>query len=259
MSEIKTSLAFKFTSEPGISSYLDPKTGQEKYRVFITFKFISGDFKNLLSKDYSTTNDARKFGSILRFMLEVKGEGFFHLTTSNLPWDNIKRLTGLHLSEFVRNLHRERLVLFSSCASIPCRTDDHVNLTTVKGNSFVEETYRDSDWWDANWIAFHINLGTALTIASSLLEYAEFEHIHPKMFENFVRNQKKSFFVEMINYVNPSTCESYFSFKTDLMKGIFSESDILLCFNQFKLSFSDDLDINGSYYCDRIHNIIVNC
>ncbi len=234
------------TTEPSISSYIDVKTGLQKYRVFISFGSTDEIVVHKLSKNYNSLNEAKSFGSVLRDLLELKGN------TQHTIWDSCRSLSYTQLFELIQQLHTEKLIIVGSESPLLNNSNElFFNIT----HSNFEEVERNAKWWDINGTAFLSNKTIADEISVSMLKNSAFELFAPKLHHNYVKRLKCAFFLDMKDYVDPTTEESYFTFKTDLMEGIFTTNEIQDCKEQFLLTLCEPR-INGVYMCEGMRRII---
>jgi hypothetical protein len=248
------------TSEPRISSYFDIKTGVEKFRIFIAYGALNKEPKqNMFSKGYVSHAQANKYGCILRDCLELQGD----VTCLNRKWDDCRAFEPHELNELTQqlNFQKSKLSLPNNrenvlvCSSSSCVTN------TFVGDCLIQEIQEEQDrsllWWDLNETAYLFNKRIAADIVISIKENAQFEVYSHKLYHNFLRRKQADFFMNMIDYIDPTTSESYFSFKTDLMGDIFSYNEVLSCKKQYMLTLSEP-GINGKYMCTGMRRIIQN-
>jgi hypothetical protein len=224
-----------------VSSYLDV-SGARKYRILISYcEGKEYESQNLFSKNYDSESEATSFKNIFLDVLQIRGLGNSHpgLEDNSKRWDHCRYLGSDDLFQFIKTLHNEKREKFG---------------TNDMYETMFEET-RSSLWWRLNINTYSLNKRAAETILCNIQQSSQFKMFSPKLHNNYVASQRKDFFLVMKHYVNPATLENYFSFKIDLMRGIFDEETITSCFNHFSNYLFDDL-INGQYVCDGTQKII---
>ncbi len=248
---IMSHFVYTRTTEPSISSYVDFKTGLNKFRFFVTFGDESKDdiMVHKLSKNYDTFKDAKRFGSILRDLLELKGN-----IKQIAAWDSCRTLSDTQLYNLVREFHKEKMSFIRSESTLLLLSKNSGVCYDEKYLDF-EESERTLEWWEVNGDTFLLNKMVADDISASIKRNSEFAMISPKLFSNFLRRRKTDFFLNMSNYVDPLSGEAYFTFKIDLMSEIFTKDEIFACRNQF-LSTMSDSSLNGVYMCEGMRKLL---
>jgi hypothetical protein len=245
------------TSVPRISSYLDIKTGVEKFSIFIAFGELNKEPKqNKFSKGYVSHLEANKYGCILRDCLELQGD----VTCSNRTWDDCRAFEPLMLDQLIQELHLKKKIktsLQNESEIVMICSSSSSSMSNKFSGCIQEEQDRSLLWWHLNERAYLFNKSIAAGIVESIKVNAHFEVFSYKLYHNFVRRKQADFFMDMIDYIDPTTSEAYFSFKTDLMGGIFLPNEVLSFKKQYMLTLYEP-GINGTYMCNGMRRIIQN-
>jgi hypothetical protein len=252
---------YKKTTEPNVTPYFDVKTGHKKFRIFIAYGLKDDDKQHMFSKDYPCLSEAINYGRILRDCLELEDESLLQ----NRNWDYCRFLEPLQFSILTDRLHlmkiniimkekqieKELLVVSSKSISDTPQEVKH----SLLFECIQEEHDRNLMWWSLNESTYLYNKTVAEDIVKSIRENAQFELYSQKLYQNYIRRKQADFFLNMIDYVDPVTSQSYFSFKTDLMEGVFSVEEILSCKRQFMLTLCEP-GVNGVYMCNGMRHIV---
>ncbi len=238
------------TTEPSISSYIDIKTGLHKFRIFISFRETNMEnvMVHKLSKNYNSLYEAERFGSILRDILEFKGN------VDQNTWEACRVLPEMQLCQLVRECYKEKVSICRSKNSSALFLDGNELIFNCSHTNF-EEAERSVEWWEVNIATFLSNKEYADNISASVVKNSEFAMLSPKLYRSYIRKQKNDFFLNMSDYVDPLTGEVYFTFKTDLMTGIFTTDEICACKNQYLLTMCE-YSLNGEYMCAGMRKIV---
>lgn len=250
------------TTEPSISSYIDVKTGLRKFRIFITYYEENNTRNNDIvdvdvgvvhkfSKNYKSFSEANRFGNILRDLLELNG-----ISCQESVWDVCRSLSETDLCALVKEFHEEKVAISKTRHPSPL-LDLQDCVCFNESNSNYEEVERSVEWWDVNKATFLRNKEVADEISASVMINSQFAMLSPKLYSNYMRLQKTDFFKNMCDYIDPSSKEAYFTFKTDLMSGIFTVEEIIACKKQFLDTLSEP-SLNGVYMSVGMRRMITN-
>lgn len=123
-----------------------------------------------------------------------------------------------------------------------------VNLKIVANQ---EEHCRSNLWWILNREMYAHNVAVAENILRKIQVNSLFSSFSKKLYNNYLNSQRKDFLVDMVDYIDPVTKEPYYSFKTDLMTGIFHEKQIKSCLIQYQ-TYLTEPEGNGKYMSEGV-------